>query len=268
MISVVPKGPTPGSEKGGPFVAKQLKTAWFVIRSNQPSQAHNRCAAMSHIYNRIPLIEEAALSLSALQIFVLPQLKSLLVKYHLEFDFGIVLVHRHFNLNNVEEQVVDVKGPGTLVSSVFSRGRPDPEIVRDYNLEVPDPFAVVPAKFLVRDTLIPYEYKCVPKDQEVLYSSRTKNLPQSFLKEWFIILGKYYAQDKLGLVDMLTEEDIDGFEWSDSARRLNIVTTRTDFGKHVNYIPTLWQSHANSTPARKCACGGRQPENLYVCVAG
>ena len=221
---------------------------------------------MSHFYNSIPLIEDAALSLSVLQTFVLPQLKALLIKYHLEIEFGIVLVHRHFSLNDSHEQVVDVTGPGIVVSSVFSHGLPDPEIVRDYGLEIPNPFTVVPSKFLVREELIPYEYKCVPKDQAVLYNSRAEKLPRKFLKEWYDILGKYYARDKMGLVDVSSEEEIDGSEWSNSARRLNVVTIKILTGKHDSYIPTLWQSHTESKRACNCACGGRQPPNQYACL--
>jgi hypothetical protein len=221
---------------------------------------------MSHVYNNIPLIEDAALSLSLLQTFVLPQLKALLIEHHLEIEFGIVLVHRHFSLNDSHEQVVDVRGPGILVSSVFSHGLPDPEIVRDYDLEIPNPFAVVASKFLVREELIPYEYKCVPKDQAVLCNSRTEKLPRRFLKEWYDILGKYYARDKMGLVDMSTEEEIDGYEWSNSARRLNVVTVTTGTGKHDSYVPTLWQSHTESKRGCNCGTGGRQPPNQYTCL--
>jgi hypothetical protein len=215
---------------------------------------------MSHIYNSIPLIEEAALPLSTLQAFVVPQLKTLLNKHRLESDFGIVLVHRHFNLKSADEQVVDINGPGTLVSSVFSHGRPDSQVVHDYNLDIPSPFAIVPTKFLVREELVPYEYKCVPKDDENLYRSRVKRLPQKFLKDWYVILGRYRAQDKLGVVDLLTEEEIDGFEWTDTVRRINVVTTRTDSVTLENYIPTLWQSRKDSKIARKCACNGRRPK--------
>ena len=214
---------------------------------------------MSHIYNNIPLIEEAAVLLSTLQAFVVPQLKTLLNKYRLESDFGIVLVHRHFALKSAEEQVVDVNGPGTLVSSVFSHGRPDSQVIHDYNLDIPSPFSIVPAKFLVRDELVPYEYKCVPKDDENLYRLRTKRLPQKFLKDWYVILSRYRAQDKLGIIDLLTEEEIDGFEWTDTVRRLNVVTTRTDSVTLENYIPTLWQLRKDSKISRKCACNGRRP---------
>ena len=215
---------------------------------------------MAHIYNSIPLIEEAAVALSTLQAFVVPQLKTLLNQYHLGSDFGIVLVHRHFDLKSAEEQVVDMNGPGTLVSSVFSHGRPDSQVVHEYNLDMPSPFAIVPSKFLVRDELVPYEYKCVPKDDENLYRSRTKRLPQKFLKDWYVILGSYRAQDKLGVVDLLTEEEIHGFEWTDTVRRFNVVKTRTDSITPENYIPTLWQSRKDSKISRACACPARRPK--------
>ena len=216
---------------------------------------------MPLIYNTIPRVEEASKSLAELQASVLPELRALLVKYKLQSSFGIVLVHRHFDLINAEEQVVDLSGPDTVVSSVFTSGQPNAQVVDEYKLDVPDPFAVVPAKFLVRDELIPYEYKCVPKVQETQYSSRRSGLPPSFLKSWSNILGKYFAKDKMGLVDMLAEDDIEGFERSDAKRRLNIVTAHSLSAERRQYIPTMWQSDSSpNRPSRTCVCNGRHIE--------
>jgi hypothetical protein len=116
-------------------------------------------------------------------------------------------------------------------------------------------------KFIVRDELIPYEYKCVPKEHEALYNMRKERLPTPFLKEWYRILDKSFAKDEMGLMDMLAEEQIDGFESSDPVRRLNIVTARPSSTAIDFYIPTLWQSHVGPKAGRKCGCGGRRPKD-------
>jgi len=211
---------------------------------------------MAHIYNSIPHIEEAARSLPVLESSVLPQLNSLLTNYELESKFGVVLVHRHFDLVDSEEQVVDLKGPGTVVSSVFKNGRPDSQIVNEYSLELPEVYTIVPAKFIVRDELIPYEYTCVPKEEEMAFISHSENVPVEFLREWTLILRNYCAEDKMGLVDILTADDENGTERTDHERRLNVVTLSEFFGGS-NYVPTLWQPQRDSKqPARHCACAG------------
>jgi hypothetical protein len=211
---------------------------------------------MAHIYNSIPHIEEAARCLPDLQSSVLPQLNNLLTNYDLESKFGVVLVHRHFDLVDAEEQVVDLKGPGTIVSSVFKNGQPDSQIVNEYALEVPEVYTIVPAKFIVRDELVPYEYMCVPKEEERAYTSHTQDLPIEFLREWYIILRNYCAEDKMGLADLLTADDENGTEHTDHERRLNIVTLSEYLGG-ANYVPTLWQPQGDSKqPARHCCCGG------------
>jgi hypothetical protein len=218
---------------------------------------------MSRIYNSLPRIEEAAQLLPALQTSVLPELKSLLVDYQLDPQFGIVFVHRHFSLDEDKEQVVDLNGPDTVVSSVFRNGRPDKQIVDEFRLDLPDKFSVVPAKFVVRDELIPYEYKCVPKEQERAYKLRSENLPLAFLKEWYTILERYLVPDTMGLVDTSVADHGDGFERSDNERRLNIVTTGIRFKAPELglYIPTLWGSRLGQ-PARACCCGGASPQPL------
>jgi len=211
---------------------------------------------MAHIYNNIPYIEDAARSLPVLELSVLPQLNNLLTCYELDSKFGVVLVHRHFDLVDAEEKVVDLKGPGTVVSSVFKNGRPDSQIVNEYSLELPEVYTIVPAKFIVRDELIPYEYTCVPKEEEMAFISHSENVPVEFLREWTLILRNYCAEDKMGLVDILTADDENGTERTDHERRLNIVTLSEYLGG-ANYIPTLWQPQSDSKqPARHCCCGG------------
>lgn len=218
---------------------------------------------MRSIYNSIPHIHEAVKHLTVLQSSVLPELKLLLAAFGLESQLGIVLVHRHFDLNGPEEQVVELKGPGTLVSSVFKNGQPDTKIIAEYNLDIPESFAVVPARFVVRDELIPYEYKCVPKDKECLYGSCMRSLPLEFLKEWCSILIKYFAEDKMGLVEMFTEETLEGFEHTDMERRLNVVRIDSERPVAKNYVSTLWVSQQfPGQPARTCVCAPAPEQRL------
>jgi hypothetical protein len=214
---------------------------------------------MSHIYNTLPHINEAAKRLPSLQSSVLPELKALLAAYHIEAQFGIVFVHRHFTLQQEEEQVVDLTGPGTVVSSVFQNGRPDDQVVEEYHLRVPDDFTLVPARFLVRDELIPYEFKCVSKDEECSFKEHADSLSESFISEWSDILERNDAQDTMGLVDLSTETAIDGLEISDAERRVSIITTTPEMTEEIESIPSVWQSQLEK-PVRACGCGGALPE--------
>ena len=222
---------------------------------------------MAHIYNSIPYIQEAMTSLPVLQSAVLPLLNTLLAHYELASKFGVVLVHRHFDLIDSGEQVVDLKGPGTIVSSVFKNGQPDSQIVMEYALQVPDVYTIVPAKFIVRDELIPYEYMCIPKEEEPVYTLNTETVPIQFLREWNLILKSYCAEDKMGLVDILNVEEESGMEHTDPERRLNIVTL-SEYIEEGSYVPTLWQPQGDPRlPARACCCAisleepaMRQPE--------
>src|SRR5579859_3338506 len=98
---------------------------------------------MSHIYNSLPHIEETSHLLPTLQAStVLPELKSLLIQYGLDPQFGIVFIHRHFTLSE-SEQVVGPPGPATVVSSIFTHGQPNSDVITEYNLRLPEEFSVV-----------------------------------------------------------------------------------------------------------------------------
>jgi hypothetical protein len=216
---------------------------------------------MSHIYNSLPHINEAAKRLPSLQSSVLPELKALLVEYQVEPLFGIVFIHRHFELEGDDEQVVDLTGPKTVVSSVFQNGRPDTRVVEEYGLDVPDSYSIVPARYLVREDLIPYEYKCVSKEEEFQFKEHMDNLPIQFIQQWRVILEENGARDTMGLVDLSTETAIDGFEISDAERRVNVITATPDVLEAMEYVPSVWQSQLEK-PVRSCGCqcGGALPE--------
>lgn len=214
---------------------------------------------MSHIYNTLPHINEAAKRLRSLESSVLPELKALLVEYQVEAQFGIVFIHRHFELKGDEEQVVDLTGHETVVSSVFQNGRPDIRVVEEYGLDVPDSYSIVPARYLVREELIPYEYKCISKEDEVQFKEHTTNLPIQFIEQWRVILEENEARDTMGLVDLSTESAIDGFEISDSERRVNVITATPEVLEAMEYVPSVWQSQWEK-PVRACGCGGALPE--------
>jgi hypothetical protein len=214
---------------------------------------------MSHIYNTLPHINEAAKRLRSLESSVLPELKALLVEYQVEAQFGIVFIHRHFELKGDDEQVVDLTGPETVVSSVFQNGHPDTRVVEEYGLDVPDSYSIVPARYLVREELIPYEYKCVSIEDEVQFKEHTTSLPIEFIEQWRVILDENEARDTMGLVDLSTESAIDGFEISDSERRVNVITATPEVCEAMEYVPSVWQSQWEK-PVRACGCGGALPE--------
>jgi hypothetical protein len=56
----------------------------------------------------------------------LPELKSLLINYQLDPQFGkVVFFHRYFSLKEDKERLFDPNRPDAVVSSVSEDGRPN-----------------------------------------------------------------------------------------------------------------------------------------------
>lgn len=64
---------------------------------------------MASLYNGLPGIAEASKMLEEHDTSVLLVLSNLLIKYQLQSRFGVVLVHKHFDLVDDSEKVVDLK---------------------------------------------------------------------------------------------------------------------------------------------------------------
>lgn len=215
---------------------------------------------MSSVYNSIPYIEDAVSLLRALTATILPALEGLLANYQLQNQFGVVLAHRHFELMSEEEQVVDLSGCDIVVTSVFRNGKPDFKLVERYGLEVPDPFAVVPTKFLVGKKLVPYEYRCVPVEDEDLYWTRISGLPSDFLAAWYEILERHDAKDQVGLIDIFAEESVAGIEYTDVEQRVSVVHLSNNPPVQRGYVPTVWRIQDGSGPTRSCCCPAAFPD--------
>jgi hypothetical protein len=225
-----------------------------------PNKSHT--SHMSHIYNSLPYIEETSHLLPSLQDSVLPEARSLLQQYNLSPLFGVVLLHRHFTLSD-QEQVVDLPGPGTIVSSIFAAGHPNEQVIQEYNLRLPEEYTIVPARFLVRQqVLVPYEFKCISSEDEMEYLAR-RRVPEGFLRDWAEVLERNGAEGMLGIADVSLQEggEGEGVEYTDLERRLSVVvmdsegTIASGLGDHGGGVPTLWQS-GHREASRMCHCGG------------
>lgn len=64
---------------------------------------------MAAVYNSLPDIEEASSTLRDLDDGILRGLSHVLLKYELNTHFGISLVHKHFDLEDENELVVDLR---------------------------------------------------------------------------------------------------------------------------------------------------------------
>src|SRR5438309_323497 len=118
---------------------------------------------MASLYNSLPNIAQASAPFRDVDCSVLWDLSTLLVKYGLTLDFGICLIHKHFDFLNDDELVADIpdKTGESTVSSVFKDLQPDGDIVAKYNLQVPCCPQVVGSRFLLTGTdIIPYEFSC------------------------------------------------------------------------------------------------------------
>lgn len=209
---------------------------------------------MSQVYNGLPDIMEASEALSRLENGYLSELSQLLVKYGLQSRIGISLVHRHFTLAQ-EEQLVDlISAQGeNVVSSVFRNGLPDNQIVKDYNLRVPDFPTIVPSKFIVRQSgLIPYEYSCVQKEQAKAFNTLDR-LDSAFITGWVETL------ERLGIVDILGLTLLEGTEGTSLSleksypdRRVSI--SCQEVGEMGDYIPSAWYIASDGEPTVCWGC--------------
>lgn len=238
------------------------------------------------IYNTLPLMDPTS-PLLPLQHSpsVLKALHSLLQRYNLHTHFGIVLLHRHFTLSGPEEKLVDIPGPGIIVSTVFTHGKPDPDILRDYKLPqwVPREYEVVPARFVVSgETLVPYEFKCVPRgrggrSRDTVRRYGRGRVERGFLRGWGRVLRSHGVEGGFGIAVLEGQQAIEGegcagVEYTDLERRVSIVmmggapsAPRTGYGLgggglkgnefEGGYVPTLWQD-GRKEATRMCHCGG------------
>jgi hypothetical protein len=193
---------------------------------------------MATLYNTLPRVQDASEALEGLGQKPLTELGLLLTKYGLQRQFGICLAHKHFDLENNKEQVVDLKDTNGnfIVSSIFTNGEPDFVIVKNYHLDLPELPEIIPSKFLVHESgLIPYEYCCIRKEEDE--PAIHINPDATFLLDWVGVLERSDMRDKLGLA-LLQDDRTTGVERSYPSLRLNITTVMR--GNITDYTPTMW----------------------------
>jgi hypothetical protein len=177
---------------------------------------------------------------SNLESGILPSLADLLVRYNLTSHFNIFLPHRHFDLANDERFVRLHTDTGTTVFSIFTDNAPDPTIVDNYNLSVPDAPAVVPFSFLVADTFVPFEYECV--DRESAQGFHLKDVAPEFFTAWAAILHDHSVECPLGLT---SRSDAGTIRRCDAARRVDVETQAE--GSDPPAFPAEWSVEPGSS---------------------
>jgi hypothetical protein len=175
----------------------------------------------------------------------------------MNLSFNIFLPHRHFALSNDHERLVRLHNDtGTSVLSVFTDDVPDPSIIDDYKLFVPATPAIVPFSFLVGETLIPFEYACV--DRENLQAFQRMEVAPEFFKDWAAILHKNSVGFPLGLT--LRSDGEPMIQLSDATRRVD-VTMPLSNADQSSYFTAEWSIESrsdglNHVPVGHSICGG------------
>jgi len=206
---------------------------------------------MSAFYNELLFIQEASKALTNEVDLALIELSKVLGKFRLHTQFGIALVHRHFELAD-DEQLVDLSNEEITVTSVFKNGLPDSHVVREYDLEVPFTPTIVPTSFIVRNSqLLPYEFTCIPHDKSTSYSHILTRVNGRFRCEWVEILERFGIVDRFGITALGSEKPRFRGEQSNTTIRQSVLRKELEFAE--NLTPTVWYS-AGGKPTVCIAC--------------
>jgi len=206
---------------------------------------------MSSFYNELLLLQEASEVLTnGGDKAALVVLCNLLAKFHLDAHFGIILVHRHFELTG-DEQMVDLPGETQLtVTSVFKNGRPDSHVVGEYNLEIPSSPAIVPTSFIVRNAkLLPYEFAYIPTEDAGSYADTVTRIDSRFRKEWVETLKKFEMVDRFGVTTLGGARGL-RCEQSYTDKRVSVLRRVNEID--ATLVPTVWYSDCGAPRV----CGG------------
>lgn len=210
------------------------------------------------LYNGFPTIITASKALPKLEKLVLPELSTLLLEHKLQTQFAIALVHKHFDLIQESERVVNLPAPSNLVvASVFVNDAPNPAVVAEYDLEIPTSPSIIGTTFLVqRNALVPYEYCCVNPEEAAIYADIASHVHPDFCFKWREVLEKYDFMDCLGLQIVRPEIDDEkiGYETHDSDRRLQFTVHEADSIGRTGYIATSWRIQDNGRMRRNTDC--------------
>jgi hypothetical protein len=247
------------SENAGENTLSTLSLPARVIAYNyayvSPSSPETELAQMASVYNGLPNIQDANVVFQSLPPDSLEDCAILLRKYKLEEHLGINLIHRHFTLENDDEQVVEVKDSHTnrSVASVFTHGIPNQHLVELYGIDVPEIFTIVPSTVLVRRSgVVPIEYRCLATGiRGELHNMLPNHLEPEFVDEWMAALDALGMNDRIGL-SILGEGFELSFEESFSRDRV-LVASRSSFSSSVSGVPTVWRvGGSDITPEEHC----------------
>jgi hypothetical protein len=208
---------------------------------------------MSSFYNELLLLQEASKVLAKNVDQALLALCNLLAKFHLDAHFGIILVHRHFELGG-DEQMVDLPGEAQItVTSVFKNGRPDSHVVGEYKLEIPSSPAIVPTSFIVRNAkLLQYEFSYIPEDDAGSYADLVTHINSRFRKEWVETLQRFEMVDRFGITTLGGGRPGLRCEESYTEKRVSVLRMVNEIDTAL--IPTVWYSD-NGAPRVCNRCG-------------
>lgn len=217
---------------------------------------------MASVYNELPGIFEASKAIKQNDENFWRALSSLLLNYRLQRRFGVALIHKHFNLTDDSEKVVDLRSAdgNRIVSSVFRNDAPDRHIVDEFALDIPATPAVVGTLFLAREhAVVPYEYSCVSEEKGREYLQSIEDLDETFLAEWVALLGRNGLSGRLGLAiledNCLQDEYSIWFERTDINKKVNIVSRESD--GESSWLPSMWYAKDNGgfVVLLGCWCG-------------
>jgi hypothetical protein len=193
------------------------------------------------VYNNLLEIDDCLPHVPDIEEQVIPGMIDLLKTYGLCEKVGISLVHKHWDLANDDEKVVDLENDSHSVSSVFSNGKADRQVLQPWNLLIPENPEITPAKFIVRDNaMIPYEYDCVDFTEATYREERIQAVPAEFLHDFTAMKASCDVPEMLGLAVLPSGGVSEGWEVSDREARLNIVTFGVNNSPDFESVTTVW----------------------------
>jgi hypothetical protein len=211
------------------------------------------------LYNSLPHISQASQTARRFENTSPPELSQLILKYGLESRLDITLVHRHFDLEDDHEQLVELDG----VTSVFRNGVPDCQIVDQYHLQLPNCYAIVPTTFIVRNTgLIAYEHSCGESEHTRDVNNITRRIDQTFIMHWVEILEHLDLMDQYGLaVSGGDRKRIFEEFYEDQRVMVNFDEDAVNTAEVTAAITTAWHVTKEGEPpdgVKKCKHAGRE----------
>ena len=163
-------------------------------------------------------------------------------------SFNLVYASFSFiDIANNEKVVNSTTGIQGDISSVFSDGVPDPVVVAEYGLNIPQSLSLIRTMFVVSSSeLAPYEYR-VDKEDGDKYNEIFSQIEKPFLTEWIQVLERSGMKSSFGLALLGNGGDVMRLEESYPDKRVSI--TRPISNKEVedgyvhNHLSSFQHEH-------------------------